>query len=137
MVDEHSIADSAAPADTATAATLLAQVAADTQWRALHEYLVADGFAPDGAPRAYVAHRQGVLLRSVVAVEYLSVRGESPTVAPRPLPSEAALALGLEANGTTWVQALILDEGLTARVLRATVSGEVMSDDTNALPPPG
>ncbi len=28
MVDEHSIADSAAPADTATAATLLAQVAA-------------------------------------------------------------------------------------------------------------
>lgn len=76
-------------------------------------------------------------MRSVVAVEYLSVRGENLMVAPRPLPSKAALALGLEANGTTWVQALILDEGLTARVLRATVSGEVMSDDTNALPPPG
>ena len=136
MMDEHSIADSAILADAATEAALLARVAADTQLRALHDYLVADDFAPDGMTRVYVAYREGVLLRSVVVAEYLPVHGEKPTTAPPSPPRGATLALGIEADGTSWVQALILDEGLPVRVLRVTASGEVAAGDQTA-PPPG
>lgn len=137
MMDEHSIADSVTPADAATEAALLARLATDTEWRTLHDYLVADGFAPDSAPRAYVAYRAGVLLRSVVAAKYLPVRGEKPTTAPPSPPRETTLALGIEADGTNWVQALILDEGPPVRVLRVTANGEVVASGPDDPPPPG
>jgi len=137
MVDEHSIPDSVTPADAAAEAAFLARVEADTRWQALHKYLVGDGFALAGAPRAYVAWRQGVLVRSVVAAEYSPVLGTNRTTATAAPSDRATLVLSIEADGTSAVQAFVLGEGTAARILRVTARGEVVTSKPDDPPPPG
>lgn len=125
--------DAVEPADAATRASLLARAEAHAPTRALRAALAEQGFTADKEAVAYVARRQGAVLRRVVVTEYAT-----PPAAARPtdatLPGlKATVGFGVEADGSVWANGVVTDrDGAPAYFLQVADTGEV-----ERVTPPG
>ena len=121
-MDKLVIPDAAVPADAAARAALLARIAADADWQALHAHLTALGLVPVGEPRAYEARRQGAVVRRVVAAEYAAAPDAGTAV------TRGTLAFGIEADGTAGTRAFLMREGQLDGVWRVGAEGHIEPD---------